>query len=151
MRKRDPTTFRVETYNGETLNVQDCKSRIYLHTLGYVDFVFSTNAIKVNGAEFWLSLFVCLEVERKREDGLSLFGRIDEILILERNEVYFLITLYKTHLFDTDFIAYYIDFEMDEVSQLFINCLNLGHHKPFSIWSEPTSNRSYISLRHILL
>jgi len=77
----DATTFAVETYNGETINVQDCKSRTYLHTIGYVndESVFNTNAVKVNGVEFRLCLLVCLEVDKQREDNLPLFGRIDEI------------------------------------------------------------------------
>jgi len=71
--------------------------------------------------------------------------------MLENNEVYFLTTLCKTHIFDTDFNAYHINFEMDETLQRFINYRNLGHYKPFSTWSDPTSDHSYISLLHILL
>jgi len=113
----DVTTFTGETYNGETINVQDCKSRTYLHTVGYVDdeHVFNTNAVKVNSVEFRLYLLVCLEVDKQRKDNLPLFGRIDEILMLENNEVYFLTTLCKIHIFYTDFNVYHINFEMDEI------------------------------------
>lgn len=50
--RRNATIFRVETFSGETVNVQIAKAvyRIYLHTLGYIndDSVFNTNAVKVN-------------------------------------------------------------------------------------------------------
>jgi len=124
--REDATTFTVKTYNEEIINVQDCKSRTYLHTIEYVDneSVFNTNAVKVNGVEFRLCLLVCLEVDKQREDNLPLFGRIDEILMLKNNEAYFLTTLCKTHIFDTDFNAYHINFEMDETLQRFINYRN---------------------------
>lgn len=56
-----------------------------------------------------------------------IFESIKEILMLNKNEVYFLTTLYKTHLFDPDFNAYHIDREIisgiHNISQLFMNCL----------------------------
>lgn len=151
--KGNATTFRAETLSGETVTVQACESRTYLHALGYVDTdsIFTTNAIKINGVEFRLNLLVCLKIDKESGKNLPLFGCIKEILMLNKNEVYFLTTLYKTHLFDTDFNAYRVDWELHKISQLFVNCLSLAYYKPLSIWSEPTSNHFYVSLRHILL
>lgn len=129
--EEDATTFRAEALNGETVTVQTCQSRIYLHALGYVDTdsIFNTNAIKINGVEFRLSLLVCLKVD-KENGNLPLFGQIREILMLKKNEVYFLTTLCKTDLFDTDFNAYRIDWEQE--TQFFVNCLTLAYYKPLS-------------------
>lgn len=148
----DVTIFRAETFTGETVTVQYCQSRTYLHTLGYVDTdsIFSTNNIKINGVQFRLNLLVCLENDKKSENHLPLFGHIEEIIMLERNEVYFLTTLCKTLYFDTDFNAYYVERETNTISQLFVNCLNIAHYKPLSVWSESASH-FYVSLRHILL
>lgn len=148
----DATIFQAETLNGETVTVQDCLSREYLHAFGYVDTddVFSTNAIKINGIEFQLRLLVCLKIDEEDEKNMPLFGCITEILMLQRNEIYFLITSCKTHLFDTNLNAYHIELEADEVSHFFINYFNLAHYKPLSVWSEPTSDHCYVSLRHIL-
>lgn len=149
----DVTTFEAETFNRETVTVQVCQSRTHLHALGYADTdpVFTTSSIKVNGVEFRLNLLVCLKIDKENENNLPLFGHIKEIVMLKRNEIYFLISVCKTYLFDTDFNAYHIDWEMDTISQLFVNCLSLAHYKPLPVWSEPESDHFYVNFRHILL
>lgn len=54
------------------------RSREYLNGLNFDedDQIICSESIKINGLEFRLGLYVCLEVPRVRDDNMPLFGLI---------------------------------------------------------------------------
>ncbi|XP_029174743.1 uncharacterized protein LOC114943324 [Nylanderia fulva] len=83
--KGNATIIPVEPLNGETVTVQNCQSRTYLHDLGYVDTdsIFTTNAIKINGVEFRLNLLVakCVEQLLDTEEQIEIVGQLGKIIL----------------------------------------------------------------------
>lgn len=144
---------RVHTLNGKTLHVQEIQSGKFLLELGYVDIdnVFQSKSIKVNGVEFRPGLFVCLEAAIKRREHLPIFGKIIEIFLLRKNEVYFLIFRHETTIFDPHFNAFCIEVGDPDHALYFVSVSSLAHFKPYSPWTEATTNDLYISPRHIIL
>ena len=121
--------------------------------LGYIDIdnVFQSKSIKVDGVEFRLGLFVCLETAMKQKENLPIFGKIIEIVLLREDEVYFLISCCKTEIFDPHFNAFCIKVEDVDHALDFVSVSSFAHFQPFSSWTESTSNNLYISPRHIIL
>lgn len=144
---------KVYTSGGKTVLVQATQSRDFLLGLGYIDTdnVFRSKNIKVNGVQFRPGVFVCLQAAVTRRKNLPIFGKIREIVTLREKEVYFLISRYETTIFDPYFNAFRIEVEDTNHALHFISVSSLAHFKPFSSWTEPTSNYLYISLRHIIL
>lgn len=144
---------KVHSLGCKTLYVQQTHSREFLLELGYMDIdnVCRSKSVKVNGVIFRPGLFVCLKTAMEREENLPLFGKIIEIVVLRENEVYFLILLCETTIFDPNFNAFCIEVEDADNVLRFISVSSLAHFKSFSPWTKPTSNNLYISLRHIIL
>ncbi|XP_057323483.1 uncharacterized protein LOC130670103 isoform X2 [Microplitis mediator] len=145
---------RFMASNGDIVAVEDTASRESLHSLDYIDTdeVFRCNSVKVNGVDFRVGLYVCLETSITREDNLCLFGCIQEIIVLRNSDVHFLVSVCITTEFDTNLNAYHIESnDNDDDPGLFIETCKLPYFKPFCCWTKPESNDLYISLRHILL
>lgn len=150
----DVPLFRVRAFSRRSEFVENTLSRQFLLQLNFAldNVVTSAKSVKVNGVEFRPGLYVCLAVAPAQPDNLPLFGKIKEIIILNCNEVYFLISPCITVEFDVNFHAYRLEACEDQDNFRFINTSHLAHFKPFCCWNPVNSiTHLYISLRHILL
>lgn len=88
----DVEVENFEILNGSMKFVCNTLSRQKLQNrnLSDDDQVFCAKAVKINGVEFRKNLFVILQKETSNESGRVLFGRIEEIIILE-NKIFFLV------------------------------------------------------------
>lgn len=150
---QDMKINNVLAYGGKSIQVQDTFSRQELLNFGYVDTdnVFCTKSVNVNGTEYRNGVIVCVAATISVDDNLSLFGVIEEIIILEQNALYLNLLLCKTLNFDTDFNAYSIQRGDLNSATSFILIANLAHYKPLCIWTESMSQQLFISLRHIII
>ncbi|CAG5100527.1 Protein of unknown function [Cotesia congregata] len=140
--------FQVLKSSGKYVLVQETLSQQFLIDLNYDnhDEIFRSNSLKVNGVEFHLGLYTCLETARLRPDNLPLFGVIDEIIVLNNTDVHLLLSICTPCSFDTSLHAYHIECNADFQTQSFINVLNLAHYKPFSCWNKAGCDALYLSL-----
>lgn len=147
------TLFQLRKYSGRNVSIEDTLSQQFLVDRNYNnnDEVYRTNSIKVNGVAFRVRLYVCLESSRLRADNLPLFAKIDEIILLNDIDVYFLISVYTIVSFDTMLHAYHLEFHADLITQLFVNVSSLAYYKPFSCWNKAHCDNLYMSLRHYIL
>lgn len=140
-----------EVLSAKMIKVSETLSKNNLHGLGLQenDIVQSAKSIKVNGVEFRRGLFVLLEKASLRDDNLHIFGKINEILVMNDGKIYFLTSVCKTSHFDTSLIAWAIelDNELDRFTE--VNCL--AYFKPVYYWTKPKDDLLYISLRHIIV
>lgn len=149
---KDVQLFRLQAFSRKEEFVENTLSRQFLLELNYTlnNKVLLARSVKVNGVEFRLGLYVCLEVPIVRSDNLPLFGKIKEIIILNGTEVHFLISTCTTVEFNVNLHAYHLEFNKESDNR-FTNVSRLGFFKPFCCWNPSKSNNLYISLRHILL
>lgn len=137
---------------GSVVQVQETSSVSFLYDLEYIDTdeVFKTKSIRLNGVEFRLGLFVCLEAGVMREDNLHQFAKIIEILVLEGKSFILTCPALTTH-FDSDLHAFGIELGSTKDLLKFVPIKSLAHYKPVCPWTESVSDGLYISMRHILL
>lgn len=150
---KDVSLYRIQAFSRKEEFINNTLSQQFLLTLNYAmnDKVVSARSVKVNGVEFRLGLYVCLDVSLARPDNLPLFGRIKKIIIPNGTEVHFLTSTYLTVEFDLNLHAYYIQHDDETANNYFTTASKLAHFKPFSCWNPINSNSLYISLGHILL
>lgn len=77
--------------------------------------------------------------------------KINEIILLNYIDVYFLVSVNTTVSFDTTLHAYHVEFYDKINTQLFINVSDLAYYKPFSCWNKANCDNLYLSLRHYIL
>lgn len=142
------------TTNKKIVAVENTLSSEALYALDYIgtDEVFCCNSTKVNGVEFRVGLYVCLQTSSSREDNLPLFGYIQEIIILRDVDVYLLTSICTTIELESNLNAYHIKLndDYDNIGQ-FVNTNDLSYFKPFCSWTKSDSSNLYISLRNVLL
>lgn len=126
-------------------------SKEHLCNRGFTDVnqVFCANSLKINGTEYRKNFFVILENNVSNDDHQILFGRIEEIIVLD-NAVFFLTTV-CTSYFDTSLNAYCLQINEVEKQFKFVESAHLFFYKPFCHWTKPKCSTLYISLRHIIL
>ncbi|KAL0124148.1 hypothetical protein PUN28_006164 [Cardiocondyla obscurior] len=92
-------------------------------------FKFSIKRSKNNSADYSICTYK-LETFIWKSKHLPLFELIKEILILRRNKVYFLTTLFKTYSFDNNVNTYHIGTDkLQKKLQMFLNYTKL---KPYT-------------------
>lgn len=144
---------KLDVLSSKTINVGDTRSRQNLVALGYTNQhqVLCCRSVKLNGVEFRKGLFVVLETSSKRIDRLTLFGRIEEIIVLRNDEVYLLTSVCNTLCFDADVNAYCVQPNSTGNNEKFLEPSTLPYYKPLCYWKKPISEALYISLRHMTL
>ncbi|CAG5093261.1 Protein of unknown function, partial [Cotesia congregata] len=144
---KDVKLNRMMTTNGRTVFVEDTASKEALYDFDYIDTdrVFRCNSAKVNGVEFRVGLYVCLEASHLRDDNLPSFGCIKEIIILRNTDVYLFISKYTTTEFDEAVNAYHITHNDNDADEIFIKTSILAHFKPICCWTKQSSDNLYIN------
>lgn len=142
----------IEFSRSDRKDVKSTISSEDLVALGYCDddLVLCVNSVKVDGIEYRINLFVVVEKSSVENNCLVHFGRIDEIIILENDQVYLKLIIFNTTHFDVDVNAYCIDIN-PENGYSFTNTSDLEFCYPFSPWKKLTSDNLFISLRHCIL
>ncbi|XP_023247244.1 uncharacterized protein LOC111643507, partial [Copidosoma floridanum] len=135
----------------KVITVSETQSKNDLLDMGLQenDYISSAKKITVNGVEFCKGLFVVLEKSSSREDNLHLFGRIDEIVVIDDERIFFLCSLCVTCHFDSSLVAW--AFELGNGLYKFINVHDIAYFKPVCYWTKPNDDLLYISLRHIII
>lgn len=148
----DVQLHKFQILNGFRSSVRNTLSTDHLKNLGYADDdqVFKSCFVRVDGTEYRIGLYVCLEVANTREDNLPLFGRIKEIIIVNKNNILLSTAIHATRYFDDNLNAFCIENDDSDLDR-FVEVFGLAHYKPYCGWSQPTSDDLFISLRHILL
>lgn len=149
----DVKLIRFQAISGSKDLVHNTLSRDDLYGLDYIDAdeVFRASSVRVNGTEYRVGLYVCLETAPTREDNLPLFGHIKEIIVLRETEVYLQISVRSSILFDPNLNAYCIEPDDDDSPRRFTRVDHLAHYKPFCCWSKPATDDLFISFRHVLI
>ena len=81
----------------------------------------------------------------------QLYGRIEEIIVLENKKCYFMISRCETKYFDVTLNAYRIQPGSNNDILQFFDIYDLAFYKPFSHWTKSLSGSMYISHRHIII
>lgn len=111
----------IRSEGGKLVSIDEIQSRCKLQELGFGnDKVFMTNAVKINGILFKKNFYVCLDVKGDPNINLPIFGKISEIIFVDKNTVYFLTSIYNTLHFDTDLNAYAVQIDKNENSTCFV-------------------------------
>ena len=146
---------RFEIISSKDTSVDSTLSRTHLSNEFFhdEDQIIIAKSVALNGVEFKKYLFVVLETATEGDDDLLLFGRIEEIIVLEENNAFFLTSVCTTNYFDSDLHAYSISLNSVNDFSRFAEASTLPYYKPLSFWTKvaPGSKELYISLRHFIL
>lgn len=148
----DVEVNRFKVISGSLKLVENLQRRDDLLALAYFDHdqVFCAKSVTVNGTEYRLNLYVCLEAYSSENDNLPVFALIKEIIILQEKEVFLKVSVCLTTYFDTNLNAFCVDSNNDESPQMFTHVFHLAYYKPFCCWTKLGSDELFISLRHML-
>ncbi|XP_065204550.1 uncharacterized protein LOC135834551 [Planococcus citri] len=140
---------RTKIESGETKKIFSTLSHMQLNLLGYSsnDDIFVTKSVKINGILFRVGLY--LVTDPYAENELPVFGRIREIIVLDRLNVYFYVTYCSTTCFDPFFNAYVVEDDDDSDSAL-ISIQELKFRVVLDTWMAQGRKEKFISLRYIL-
>ncbi|KAJ8669527.1 hypothetical protein QAD02_000786 [Eretmocerus hayati] len=151
----DVQVQRIKAPSGTFKLVGGLLSKEYLmSSFGFVqdDEVFVPNTVAVNGTEYRTGLFVVIEKASQRDDNLPLFGRIEEIVLIQqaRKEVFFLTSICTTLHLDTSVNAYRLELNDVRNSTRFIEARNLATYKAYDTWMRPDADFLFLNLRNII-
>lgn len=148
----DVKVNQIRKISGNEKLVSCMLSHQHIIDLGLLedDFVYNAKSIYFNGIEFRPGFFVVLETEYENEDGLVVFGRVEEIVAVN-DKIYLLSTVCQTINFDIDLHAYHIKLNHESEVIQFIEVKSLKFYKPFCYWTKSGSANLYISTRHIIV
>lgn len=115
----------------------------YNGLLGTVS-VFKTSHVVVNGVDFKVKQFVCIQSGLGTEKNLPVFGLIKGIVLRGKN-VFLLTAVCETLHFDSDLNAYCIE-RNDNVFQL-VPSTDLAAYKPLCSWKTSVSDLEFLTLK----
>lgn len=148
----DAKSHSVIIQGGNTLKVEDTLSCAKLKDLDFLDtdFVFKTKSVRVNGIQYAVGLYVCIDAKGEKDVNLPIFGKISEIIVVHQTAVYLRSTICDTIYFDVNVNAYCIQCEAKGNID-FRASDQLTDYSSFCTWKERTSDNLYISLRHVIV
>lgn len=145
----DPRPKLITTNRALTLvSLASSKSELIKMGLAHCDKVFRCKCMELYGITYRIGLSVVLESSLNSESHLPTFGKIQEIIILENEEVYLLCKLWNTQYIHERLNAYCVQQSQQYV---FTKIDKLIHEKPISEWKDYGENQSFFVLRHMLL
>jgi len=142
---------RIACSQGSNVEVRSLSCAENLKEKGFKDSdkIFSTERISVKGTIYKVSMYVCVEASRTRDSNLPLFGKIEEIVVIQQTSVFFMVSLFEPICYDPDFHAYPILRSSRSNQQKLLEVKELADFKPLSVWKSPDApDRIFLSFHH---
>ncbi|XP_033229640.1 uncharacterized protein LOC117181182 [Belonocnema kinseyi] len=148
----DVKLHSVVPQGGRIVRVEGTLSHQHLKDLNYLDgdLVFKTKSARVNVVLHANGLYVCLDARKEEDVNLPIFGKIHEIIIGKKSEVFLRTFICETTRFDPNLNAHCIELNSEENVD-FRSTTRLADYTTMSTWTEPNSEELLISLLHVLI